>query len=317
MKKYLKKIQSAGLLALLVPALLLTSCNDDDDNDAQPEQTIAQVVNTNPDFSLLRAAVQRANLGNALSSGNLTVFAPNNAAFQAAGLSENAISALTPEQVAAVLQYHVVNGRQSASSLPSGNNTAVTTLSNGTVYVTKNGNNVSVNGARVVTADVSAANGVIHVVDKVLLPPAGNIVQIAAGNSNFTYLVAAVQRASQGSTNVAQVLSGAGPFTVFAPVNQAFINAGFPTIESISAADPALLTSILTYHVVADRVFSTNLSTGNVPTVQGGNVAVDLSSGVRITGAGNNGNAAGVTMADLTATNGVVHVIDRVLLPAN
>ncbi len=316
MKKYLRKIQSAALFALLAPALLLTSCNDDD-NDAQPEQTIAQVVNTNADFSLLRAAVQRANLGNALSSGNLTVFAPNNAAFQAAGLSESSINALAPEQVAAVLQYHVVDGRQTAASLPSGNNTAVATLSNSTVYVTKNSNNVSVNGARVVTADVSAANGIIHVIDKVLSPPAGNIVQIAAGNPNFTYLVAAVQRASQGSTNVAQVLSGTGPFTVFAPVNQAFIAAGFPTIESISAADPALLTSILTYHVVADRVFSTNLSSGNVPTVQGGNVAVDLTNGVRLTGAGNGGNAAGVTGADLVATNGVVHVIDRVLLPAN
>jgi uncharacterized surface protein with fasciclin (FAS1) repeats len=216
-----------------------------------------------------------------------------------------------------VLQYHVIDGRQSAASLPSGNNTAVTTLSNGTVYVTKNSNNVSVNGARVITADVSAANGVIHVVDKVLLPPAGNIVQTAAGNPNFTYLVAAVQRASQGSTNVAQVLSGAGPLTVFAPVNQAFIAAGFPTIESISAADPALLTSILTYHVVADRVFSTNLSNGNVPTVQGGNLAVNLNSGVKLTGTGNGGNAASVATADIVATNGVIHVIDRVLLPAN
>jgi uncharacterized surface protein with fasciclin (FAS1) repeats len=312
MKKYLKQLQAAGLLALMVPALLLTGCNDDD-NNTQPEQSIAEVVNTNSDFSLLRAAVNRAGLANALNSGTLTVFAPNNAAFQAAGLTEAAINAQAPEAVAAVLQYHVVNSRQTAASLPVAKNTAVTALNNGTLYVTKDGNNVSVNGARVVTADVSARNGVIHVIDKVLLPPAGNIVQIAAGNPNFTFLVAAVQRA-----NLAPVLSGTGPFTVFAPTNDAFINTTpFTTIEQIQAADPAALTAILTYHVVADRVFSPTLMAGNTTTVQGGNVNVNLTNGVRVTGAGNGANASNVVLADIAATNGVIHVIDRVLLPAN
>jgi uncharacterized surface protein with fasciclin (FAS1) repeats len=224
---------------------------------------------------------------------------------------------MSEQQASAILQYHVVNGRQTAASLPSGNNTAVTALNNGTIYVTKNNNAVSVNGARVITPDVAASNGVIHLIDKVLMPPMGNIVQVAAGNPNFTYLVAAVQRASTGSNNVAQVLSGTGPLTVFAPVNQAFINAGFPTIQSISSADPAFLARILTYHVVADRVFSTNLVNGNVTTAQGGNVSVNLASGVQVTGSGNSGNAANVTMADMVATNGVIHVIDRVLLPTN
>jgi uncharacterized surface protein with fasciclin (FAS1) repeats len=317
MKKYLKKLQAAGLLALLVPALLLTGCNDDD-NNAQPQQSIALVVNTNSDFSLLRAAVTKAGLGDALNSGTLTVFAPNNAAFQASGLNEAAIADLTQAEAQAVLQYHVVNGRQTAASLPSGDNNAVTALSNGTLYVTKNGNTVSVNGARVVTADVAASNGVIHVIDRVLLPAVGNIVQTAlANNANFSYLVAAVQRASQGSTNVAGVLSGTGPFTVFAPVNQAFIAAGFPTIESIQAADPAMLTSILTYHVVAGRLFSTNLTSSNVPTVQGGNVSLNVGSGVQVTGSGNGGNAANVVVPNVVATNGVIHAIDRVLLPMN
>jgi uncharacterized surface protein with fasciclin (FAS1) repeats len=312
MTKYLKKLQATGLLALLVPALLLTGCNDDD-NNTQPQQNIAEVVNTNPDFSLLRAAVTKANLGTALSSGTLTVFAPNNAAFQASGLNEAAVNGLTQAQAQAVLEYHVVNGRQTAASLPTGDNTAVTALNNGTLYVTKAGSNVSVNGARVVTADVGASNGVIHVIDKVLMPPAGNIVQIAAGNPNFTYLVAAVQRA-----NVAQVLSGNGPFTVFAPTNQAFISTTpFQTIEQIQAADPAALAAILTYHVVSGRVFSTNLVSGNTATVQGGNVSVNLTSGVKITGAGNGTNASTVVTPDIVATNGVIHVIDRVLLPAN
>ena len=317
MKKYLKNLRAAGLFALLVPALVLTGCNDDD-NDTPAQQNIAEVVNTNADFSLLRAAVTKAGLGSALSSGNLTVFAPNNAAFQASGLNEAALNALTEAQARAVLQYHVVDGRQTASSLPSGDNTAVTALSGGTLYVTKNGNNVSVNGARVVTPDVAASNGVIHVIDRVLQPAVGNIVETAiAAGANFTYLVAAVQRASQGTTNVAGVLTGTGPFTVFAPVNQAFIAANFPTIESIQAADPAVLTRILTYHVVPGRVFSTNLVNGNVVTAQGGNVSINLGTGVQVTGLGNGGTAANVLVPNVVATNGVIHAIDRVLLPAN
>ncbi len=313
MKKYLMQIRASALLALLAPALFLTGCNDDD-NDTPAQPTIAEVVNTNADFSLLRAAVTKAGLGSALSSGNLTVFAPNNAAFQAAGLTATAIEARSQAELAAVLQYHVINARTPAASLPEGVNTAVTTLDNGTVYVTKAGSNVSVNGARVIQADVAASNGVIHVIDRVLLPPVfGNIVQTAVANSaNFSYLVAAVQRA-----NLAGTLSGPGPFTVFAPVNQAFIAAGFPTIESIQAADPTTLATILTYHVVPGRVFSTNLVNGNVATVQGGNVSINLGTGVQVTGLGNNGSAANVVVANVATTNGVIHAIDRVLLPAN
>lgn len=317
MKKYLKNLRAAGLFALLVPALVLTGCNDDD-NDTPAQQTIAEVVNTNADFSLLRAAVTKAGLGSALSSGTLTVFAPNNTAFQASGINDATLTALSEAQVRAILQYHVVDGRQTAASLPSGDNNAVTALSGGTLYVTKNGNNVSVNGARVVTADVAASNGVIHVIDRVLQPAAGNLVETAiAAGANFTYLVAAVQRASQGTTNVAGILSGAGPLTVFAPVNQAFIAAGFPTIASIQAAESDVLTRILTYHVVPGRVFSTNLVNGNVATAQGGNVSINLGTGVQVTGLGNGGTAANVVVANVLATNGVIHAIDRVLLPAN
>ncbi len=302
---------------LLFPLLMLmaTACNDDD--DGTPARNIAQIVTEDNNFSLLERAVTRANLAQVLSTGSLTVFAPTDAAFQAAGINEAFIDNATPALLTAVLQYHVLGSRQAAADLPAGNNTAVTTLGGGTVYVTKNGNNVSVNGARVTQADLAASNGVIHVIDKVLIPPVGNLVETALANDdNFSLLVAAVQRASQGSTNVAGVLSGAGPFTVFAPVNQAFVAAGFPTVESIQATDPAVLTRILTYHVVSGRVFSTNLAAGAVPTLlQGANVTVGLNNGVQVTGAGNGGTASRVVLADVVATNGVIHAIDRVLLP--
>ena len=142
------------------------------------------------------------------------------------------------------------------------------------------------------------------------MPPTGNIVETAQGNPNFTYLVAAVVRA-----NLAATLSGAGPFTVFAPTNQAFIAAGFPTIASIQAADPAVLTGILTYHVVGARVFSSDLTEGLKPTtVNGGTVTITLTGGAKVKG-NKNQTASSVTQANLVTTNGVIHVIDQVLLP--
>ncbi len=319
MNKTIRMIRQWSLYALLAPALFLTACKDDDDGDnAAPKKTITQTVVDDPNFSLLEAAVVEAGLANALSTGTLTVFAPTNDAFKAAGYDTDAkVKALGKNVLTAILQYHVVGSVQTAAAIPTADNTPVQTLGGGTVYVTKNANGVSVNGAKVTQADVSATNGVIHVIDKVLIPPAGNIVQIAQADARFSYLVAAVLRASEGSTNVAQVLSGTGPFTVFAPTNDAFKAAGFNTENDIKAADPATLTKILTYHVVSGRVFSTNLTNGNVPTVQGGTVAISLTNGVKVTGASNGGTASNVILADVAATNGVIHAIDRVLLPSN
>lgn len=160
-----------------------------------------------------------------------------------------------------------------------------------------------------------ASNGVIHVINKVLMPPSGNIVAAAQGNTNLSFLVAAVTRASAGSTNVAQVLSGTGPFTVFAPTNAAFQAAGFANIAAIQAADPNVLASILTYHVVQGRVFSSDLTNGATPeTLNGADLTISLSGGVKVKGNGN-ASAANVVAADMVTTNGVVHVVDQVLLP--
>jgi uncharacterized surface protein with fasciclin (FAS1) repeats len=312
--KYL--LPSARMLAVTwatVATLGLAACNNDD--DAPAPQSVTDIVLTNNDFTLLRAAVQRAGLADALRTGTLTVFAPNDAAFRAAGFADvAAINAVPVNALTSILQYHVLGTTTPASAIPTADNTAANTLGGVPLYITRNAAGVSVNGVRVTTPDLAASNGVIHVIERVLLPPAGNLVQVAQGDPNFSLLVAAVLRASQGSTNVAQILTGAGPLTVFAPTNAAFQAAGFANAAAINAADPAALTRILTYHVVPARVFSTNLAAGNVATAQGGNVTIGLNP-VTVRGNGNGGTASNVTQANLMATNGVVHVIDRVLLP--
>jgi len=313
MKNYLKLI--LGLFAL---SFFIFSCDDnDDDTMMQSEKSIAALVADTPNLSLLKTAVVRAGLVETLSaSGTFTVFAPTNEAFAATGLgTEAAINAVPVETLKNILLYHVLSQKYPAANIPSGT-TELTTASNSKVYVTKKSTGVYVNGsAMVTTADINASNGVVHIINKVLMPPSQNIVELAQGNPNLTYLVAAVTRASQGSTNVAAVLSTTNGLTVFAPTNQAFIDAGFTTIASIQNADINLLTSILTYHVLAARVFSSDLTEGAMPTtVNGGKVTITLSGGAKVKGNGNT-TASNITAVDIMATNGVVHVIDRVLLP--
>ena len=313
----MKTIKLKKLLIIMVIAgiAILGACKKE--NNEPQNQDILGVVTSNADFSLLQTALIHANLTGVLEGkGSFTVFAPNNAAFAAAGLdTDTKIKAMPIETLKRVLLYHVLPARVASSSIATANNTAVMTAADINVFVTKNQLGVFVNGAAVTTADINASNGVIHVINKVIMPPSGNIVETAQANANFSFLVAAVLRASQGSTNVAQVLASAGPYTVFAPTNQAFINAGFANVEAIQAADPSALTNILTYHVIAGRILSSDLSEGAKPiTLQTGALTITLASGAKVKGTSNT-TPANITLTDLMTTNGVIHVIDQVLLP--
>lgn len=312
--KWMRATWQMGLVILLAGGM--SACKDDEMDT--PSQTVTDIVLANSDFTILRAAVEHAGLADALRGGTLTVFAPTNAAFQASGFADAAaIRALPAATVKTVLEYHVLGSTVAASQIAVGTNAAVSTLAGINVFVSKPtaSSGVSVNNARVVTADVRADNGVIHIIDRVLLPPTLNLLQVAQGNPSFTYLVAAATRAATSNpTVVAALTSTTDAYTVFAPTNDAFIAAGFPTIAAIQAANPATLAAIILYHVVPGRAFSPILATGNVAAASGGQLAVSISNGVTVTGRGNT-QASRVVTADIVATNGVVHVIDRVLLP--
>jgi uncharacterized surface protein with fasciclin (FAS1) repeats len=308
----LRSLIKSGL-ALAFLAVFFTACQK---MDVRPpgntdKRTIAQLVSQTPGFELLKAAIARAGLQDDLNKpGNLTVFAPTNDAFIAAGFKNTAdIAKADKEVLKSILLFHVLDKRVPASAIPEANNTPVTALSGGTLYATRKGSNVSINGVTVIRADINAANGVIHVINRVLLPPAGNLVVVAQSNPAFSFLVAAVVRAG-----LASALQGDGPLTVFAPTNQAFIDAGFKDINSIQQADPAALTPILLYHVVAGRVFSSQLSNGPVPTL-----LIPQTVGISLAGPTVKGNRnatpSNIIITDVVATNGVVHAIDQVLLP--
>ncbi len=285
--------------------LLITSCEKDD--VATTDQTVTEYAVSDKNFSILVEALTKADLAEVLNgSGNFTVFAPTNDAFKAlfTQLGVSGISDLSAETLTPILLYHVLGTEKKASMLTSGYyNTLSPSQGNfNSLYVSTEMGVYLNKDTKVVTADVDVKNGVIHAIDKVLLPL--TVVGQAQSNESFAILVQAVVKAG-----LVETLSGSGPFTVFAPTDEAF-QALFTQLNVNGIADlsAAQLIPILQYHVVSGNVRSTQLSAGSVPTLNG-NITVTLGAAPAI-----NGNAL-IIATDVQASNGVVHVINKVLLP--
>tara|TARA_R110002050_G_scaffold24083_3_gene64325 strand:- start:101351 stop:102745 length:1395 start_codon:yes stop_codon:yes gene_type:complete len=288
--------------------------------------TIVAPAYFNKDFTTLIAAVQAADpsilellLSNGPNDNGLTLFAPTNDAFTAAGITD--LSAVV-DIVDAVLAYHVVDGTVMQDMLPTSGIAAAEVLTlGGNIYVTNAGGEVSINGTTTVVAtNITGSNGVVHVIDRTLVPPTQTINEIVAGFASgtpgeFTLLAAALGRAG-----LADFFSGDEPYTVFAPTDAAFVAAGFADAAAINAAPVDAVAGILTHHVVEPNayVFSTDLSDGAVPMLNGQNVTINLGDLTVQDAAGTNPPAGLVSsLLNVLATNGVVHVIDNVLLPAS
>lgn len=302
----MRKFKLFSLLAALIA--MTVACGDDDGNNSNSPKSIAEIASGNSDLTTLVSALERTGLTDVLDAdGDYTVFAPTNAAFDALGVD---LSTISDADLTDILLYHVLGASVASGDLSSGQTYASTASTSGpgsaalSILIEK-GDGVTINGSStVVNADIEASNGVIHVVDEVILPL--DVVGHAAANSSFTELVGALTAA-----DLVSALEEDGPFTVFAPVNSAF--------ESISSVVAGLstdeLSNVLLYHVVGDaNVRSTDLSDGDAPVaLNQGTFTINLSTAVTITDA--NDNTINVVLTDVQATNGVIHVIDAVLLP--
>jgi uncharacterized surface protein with fasciclin (FAS1) repeats len=311
--------QSAMLITTCT-MIFFSSCEKDD--TPAPTNTITDIVVSGSTFTTLESAVLKANLQATLSGpGPFTVFAPNDAAFIASGITTTTLNSLTAAQVQKILLYHTIGSKIAAADVPVGPNAKVITASGDSMFVTKNATGVYVNGIKVTTADVSADNGVIHIIGKVLIPPAGNIVETAVA-SGLDSLVKAVTRATTaagGDPSLASTLSTAR-LTVFAPTNAAFTQLlAALSLSKIEDIPVATLLAVLRYHVVGGRAFSSDLSNSSLAMLAGGNTTVNLSNGTgggpTITGNGNSGNKSNIIATNIVCRNGVVHLIDRVLIP--
>jgi len=268
---------------------------------AQAPKDIVDTAVAAGQFGTLVTAVQAAGLVETLKGpGPFTVFAPTDEAF--AKLPEGTVeSLLKPEnrgKLVEILTYHVVPGRVSseqAANLPKAD-----TVQGTSVLISADGGTVRVDGAKVIQADIATSNGVIHVIDAVILPK--DIVATAQAAGQFNTLLAAAKAAG-----LVDALKGKGPLTVFAPTDKAFASLPAGTVEDLLRPDNKdRLAAILKYHVVAGEV---TLGGRQVKTLQGGQVDIRPANGLRV-------DEAKVLLADVRATNGIVHVIDRVLLPA-
>jgi len=308
------------IVASVVLALLITACAapaaeqevvptpmPEMEEEVMEEEMLPDIVDTAiaaGSFETLVAAVSAAELAEALKGdGPFTVFAPSDEAF--AKLPEGTVESLLEDptgQLARILLYHVVPGKVMASDVSDG--LIAETLRGAEVSFSVSDGKVMINDAEIVATDIETSNGVIHVIDSVILPPE-DIVDVAVGAGSFNTLVAAVQAAGLEET-----LRSKGPFTVFAPTDEAFAKLPEGTVEAL-LADPQALADILLYHVVPGKVMAADVSDGlEAETAQGSTVSFAIhSDGVPAI------NGALITATDIEAFNGVIHVIDTVILP--
>ena len=328
------KVTTLGLL--LTGALLISACAPLPAAEVAPAATeaateapaeaaaaeVADIVDTAVaagSFTTLVAAVEAAGLVDTLKGeGPFTVFAPTDDAF--AALPAGTVEALLEDpqgQLTQILLYHVVAGKVMSSDLSDG--MAADTVQGSPVTFSIAEGKAAVNGATIVTADIETSNGVIHVIDAVILPPAeeaveesaeaaapvGNIAEVAGAAGTFSTLLAAVEAAG-----LVDELTGEGPFTVFAPTDDAFAALPEGTVDALLTDPEGALLDILLYHVVAGKVMSSDLSDGmTADTLQGAPITVAIADGAVTV------NEANVIAADVEASNGVIHVIDAVILP--
>ena len=331
---------------LLLGLVLLGGCA----KNSEVAPSITNIAVTNPDFQMLEDAAIRGNVAVPLGNrnpgdpqGNFTVFAPNNAAFSRLGLnSASDLTALQPAFLQNTLYYHVYSGSLAGAALMAGSTSAgafatkavpatpttpaIPSITPTRRIIRRADGSLYVNGSKILGTDVRASNGLIHPIDKVLLATGGNVVESAVALSTgkvfvkpeLTFLVAAVLRC-----NLQGLLSQPGPYTVFAPTDQAFKDAGIPTIAAINSMDVNVLTGILANHVLANGAatlgnkFTPELPENTAVTAFGGRplqLGAFTNGLLTVKGAGNTA-PANMVIPDVQCTNGVVHVVDRVLLP--
>lgn len=267
-------------------------------------KTIVDLAVADGRFNTLVQAVQAAGLAETLAGeGPFTVFAPTDDAF--AKLPAGTLEALLadPEQLKNILLYHVVAGKVMSDQAKTLSEAEM--LNGEKVTIRSEMDKLMINDSQVVLADIEASNGVIHVIDTVLLPPQkATIVDIAKEDGRFTTLLAAVEAAGLVDT-----LNGEGPFTVFAPTDDAFAKLPAGTVEALLQDIPQL-SSILLYHVVPGKLMAADVTSADyLTTAQGESVRIKVEDGKAFI------NEAQIILTDIEAANGVIHVIDTVILP--
>jgi uncharacterized surface protein with fasciclin (FAS1) repeats len=302
------RVIRSGLALLSMSGFLMSTGLPQARGESKPRDIVDTAVSAG-NFDTLVTAVKAAGLAHTLQQpGPFTVFAPSDDAFDQlpAGTLESLLRPENKEQLSAVLTYHVVSGRVSAREAFGLQNAA--TVNGQRLGITRRDGKLVIGESRIVATDIDCTNGVIHVIDRVLVPEQARIPATAQQAGQFKTLLAAVSAAG-----LAEVLDGAGPFTVFAPTDDAFKRLPQGTVETLlKPENQQQLVDILKYHVVSGRVYADQAAEASqAKTLLGRAIETSVSAdGLRI-------NDSLVIQADLETANGVIHVIDSVLIPAS
>lgn len=304
--------RALSILFALSMGVVLISCEEDEDviDDGESELTIYEEIADSPDFTLLAAAIDKANLADQLDSeGSFTLLAPSDNAFISAGITN--LDNYSADELADILEYHVINEELLIEDFVESKEEE--TL-DGTLYVipTEQSIYLNANAQFVRPVNVDATNGVIHVVDNVLEEPQNNVAEIIGDDEDLAILQEAIAQAG-----INDVLTQEGPYTIFAPTDAAFEKLFDELgVSSLAELSSDQLTDILQYHVIEERTFSPELEAGSQSTLLGENFTITFDNAILLVDDNETTENAVVVAGDRLGNNGVVHYIDEVMLPS-
>jgi len=300
-------------------AITAVSCDKDDDQAVAP--TMDAFIKSESNLSMYAKALNKANLQTFTEgSGPFTWFAPTNEAFTAALISEDSLNKMTPGQISYILLYHQANTELNSKNMIAINSSPrasqLGTGGNNQFYIgSVNGDNYF-NGAKIISRDNKVANGYVHIINRLTVPPVlkGNVASILGSTGQHSLFIQALTRANLWTSST--LASTSSVFTVFAPTDAAMTAAGY-TSESIATATPESLAAAMKYHYILNiRLFTNDLNRNSLPaTAAGSNKFITPSeNGTKIKGSSNT-TAVSIVKSDILGTNGVVHILNGVLTP--
>jgi uncharacterized surface protein with fasciclin (FAS1) repeats len=309
MRNYTRSLSFVLLTAMV---LVFNACTTEDNSGTNPAPSpnMLTFISSSSQFSLFNAAVNRANLTSALTNPNITVFAPDNTAWGRIGISSvSQIEAIPVSTLQSTISYHIVSRRIAGSAIPVSD--SIRTLNSQNIYASNNQNGKFINGFRIGTTDFTTSNGLLHVIDRPLTPPLPNssISSIVANDTTFSFLFSALTR-----LNLVATFNNPGKYTVFAPTNAAFRTAG---ITDVNAVPLATLDNVVKSHVVGTNAFASDIFNGGIAPVLSGRTITfaQNTTATQVKILYSIQQFSNITRTDIVATNGVIHVISRVMLP--
>src|SRR5690606_26166124 len=311
------KVRSTTFIASLVLLMLSTfwvSCTDEE--EIRPK-TISDIIQQDNRFTILRAVLRQGGMSDALRTGSYTFFAPNDDGFRKMSITEpSQVSRMTRDSLRSIIQYLVLDGIHESADFEVGTKYQVRAFDNNNLFITKDNTRFMVNMAQVIEMDLRADNGIVHVLDHVPSTSPFAIAEWISANPSFSFLAAMANRVIAVNPDVAmQLLSENSSFTLFAPSNEAFMNSGFSSLEEINTADPAILISLLTAHILPNAYFTTEFKTGQMGTIGNQPLLIAVNGTITVGADQNTDPLPTIVRSDILTKNGVIHVLDRVLLP--